>query len=65
MKNSFLLGLVICALPCNAQTDSTNVVTLNKEPIQLKEVVVKSQSVINKADKIIKIISNNDNKNVE
>lgn len=65
MKNSLLLGLVICALPCNAQTDSTNVVTLNKEPIQLKEVVVKSQSVINKADKIIKIISNNDNKNGE
>ena len=57
MKNSLLLGLVICALPCNTQTDSTNVVTLNKEPIQLKEVVVKSQSVINKADKIARMFA--------
>lgn len=65
MKYNLLIGLVICALPCNAQTDSTNMVTFNKEPIQLKEVVVKSQNLIVKADKLTKIISINENKNGE
>lgn len=65
MTYNLIIGFVVCVLPCNAQTDSTNMTTLNKEPIQLKEVVVKSQSIISKADKFIKIISINENKNGE
>ena len=65
VKYNLLIGLVICALPCNAQKDSTKMATFNKEPIQLKEVVVKSQNLIVKADKITKIISINENKNGE
>ena len=53
--------LSICCMTNEIQEDTT----MNKEPIKLKEIVVKSNKIFSKGDKFILRVSRNDNKDGE